>query len=148
MAKNRFNFDQVGAKAKAAIALTMRDGSIEAKNHFLKSFTDGGFTDASLQKWAPRARETKRTKGKGVLIHTGALRRSIRVQVFDATHFVVVSDMGLPSGKDYAPVHNYGLRAGRKPGFTMPRRKFMGRSVVLENKIRAKLITRLNLCFK
>lgn len=148
MALDKFDFDKKGPLVRAAIASVMRDGSIDAKNHFLKSFTNAGFTDSSLVKWAPRKRETKRTKGKAILIQTGALRRSIRVLVFDSRHFVVVSDMGLPGSKDYAPVHNYGLRAGRGAGFIMPQRRFMGRSVVLENKIRNKLITKLNLCLK
>ena len=144
---NKFGFDLTSNKILKSISNVMKDGSIEAKNHFMKSFTDGGFTDQQLVKWQPRKKETAKTKGKGVLIASGALRRSIRVSQLSALSFTVVSDLGLPTNKDYAPVHNFGLRAGRGKGFIMPQRRFMGDSQVLQKKIYDNLVRQINKVF-
>lgn len=100
----------------------------EAKNHFLQSFRDGGFTDRSLSKWKPRKVNTKNNIGRGILVKTGNLRRSIKVRYvsFDK---VIIGSYGL----DYAATHNYGLNVR---GFKMPKRQFIGNSVQLENRMK------------
>jgi len=100
----------------------------EAKNHFLQSFRDGGFTDRSLSKWKPRKVNTKNNIGRGILVKTGNLRRSIKVRYvsFDK---VIIGSYGL----DYAATHNYGLNVR---GFKMPKRQFIGNSAQLENRMK------------
>ena len=100
----------------------------EAKNHFLKSFRDGGFTDRNLSKWKPRKANAKNNIGRGILVKTGNLRRSIKVRYvsFDK---VIIGSYGL----DYAATHNYGLNVR---GFKMPKRQFIGNSVQLENRMK------------
>ena len=44
--------------------------------------------------------------------------------------------------KDYAAVHNYGLRSGRGAGFMMPKRQFIGHSKVLLSNIRKLIMKR------
>jgi len=99
----------------------------EAKNHFLQSFRDGGFTDRSLSKWKPRKVNTKNNIGRGILVKTGNLRRSIKVRYvsFDK---VIIGSYGL----DYAATHNYGLNVR---GFKMPKRQFIGYSGKLNRQI-------------
>ena len=103
----------------------------EAKNHFLQSFRDGGFTDRNLSKWKPRKVNTKNNIGRGILVKTGNLRRSIKVRYVSFDR-VVIGSYGLV----YAAVHNYGQRAGRGKGFKMPKRQFIGNSVQLENRMK------------
>lgn len=101
----------------------------EAKNHFLKSFRDQGFTDNSLQRWKPR--KSNRDVGRGILIKTGKLRRSIKVSSVSWNR-VVIGSYGLK----YASVHNYGEMAGRGKGFKMPKRQFIGNSKQLEKRMK------------
>jgi len=103
----------------------------EAKNHFLQSFRDGGFTDRNLSKWKPRKVNAKNNIGRGILIKTGNLRRSVKVRSVSWNR-VVIGSYGLK----YASVHNYGERAGRGKGFKMPKRQFIGNSVQLENRMK------------
>lgn len=48
----------------------------------------------------------------------------------------------------YAPVHNFGLNAGRGNGFKMPKRQFIGNSVELEKIIETKIFNEINKIFK
>lgn len=93
---------------------------VEATNHFTKSFANQGFTDETLSKW-PR-RKSLRDIGRGILIKTGNLRRSIRV--ISRTFRSVTIGSDLP----YAQTHNDGLRVR---GHKMPKRQFIGNSGVL-----------------
>jgi phage gpG-like protein len=110
----------------------------EAVNFFTLNFRRQGFLDSSLEKWKPRKGEharhkntTKKDKeGRNILVGKGTgikLSRSIRVLRKTRNSAVIGSSL------IYAAVHNYGLRAGRS-GFTMPIRKFVGRSKKLEQK--------------
>lgn len=67
--------------------------------------------------WPKRKRETRRSKGKQILVNTGKLYRSI--QVVDAKNF---GSLGIP----YARIHNYGgsiEQAARSDNFVHPRYK-------------------------
>ena len=79
----------------------------------------------------------KRTgKQRGLLVQSGALRRSIRVGVATWDKIEVGS-----YGIEYAQIHNRGGRGvafGKYP-FQMPKRQFIGTSRVLNDKI-SKLI--------
>jgi phage gpG-like protein len=97
------------------------------KNHFVKGFRDGGFTDEILDPWEARKTKNKsdrRTnKVRAILVKTGALRGSIRVMSATFDKIEVGTDLV------YAARHNQGL-AG------MPQRKFIGSSAQLTKKIR------------
>lgn len=99
-------------------------------NWFLEGFRKGGRqTDDSLSGWAPRQTTAKRNQGRGILIDTGALRRS--VQVLKATWKEIIIGT-----KDiaYAARHNEGLKG-------MPQREFIGDSKKL-NKENEKLLAK------
>ena len=98
-----------------------------AKNHYLKGFRDGGFTDRTLDPWAKRKRPNKadrrNSRSRALLVDKGHLRRSIRV-VRATWGRIEVGSTGIP----YAGYHNKG--SGK-----LPRRQFVGRSKVLNDKI-------------
>lgn len=113
-----------------------------ARIHFRNSFRDGGFTDSTLEKWQPRKADSlpqttkawRESQGRAVLVGVGSkgggdLRRSLRVLHVTKGSVTIGSDL------IYAGVHNYGLRAGRGAGFTMPKREFVGDSKQLNDKI-------------
>jgi phage gpG-like protein len=145
-----------------------------AKNHFLGGFRQGtqrggGFTNDSLGGWTPRKRETRKSRNKGLLMSTGHLRRSIGV-LSRTWSAITIGTRGIP----YAVIHNEGgtiaigartnimsfskrgrLTSGRKANYQqkvsirassgrMPKREYIGDSIVLNRKIKVLLIRRLN----
>lgn len=117
--------------------------SNEIKNFFLKSFRNQGFTDIHLEKWKEVKRRQEGTpeymypkkkklsrRTKAINVNTGRLRKSIRVK--SATEKkVVVGSVGV----DYAQYVNES-------------RPFMGKSKVLKDKIKKKLVVEMNKIFK
>jgi phage gpG-like protein len=76
----------------------------EAVRFFQDSFTRQGFIDTgSVEKWKARGKKAKRNT-RGILIDTGALRRSIRI-VSKGRNYVVIG-----ATQPYAQVHNEGFR--------------------------------------
>jgi phage gpG-like protein len=92
-----------------------------AVNHFTKSFSNGGFTDESLERWKPRKR-AERGKSRAVLVKSGRLRRSLRSRRLGNLAVKIMTDV------PYARVHNNG--EGR-----MPKRQFIGYSGQLNRKL-------------
>ena len=138
---NKFRLDQkIAAFKKVKDSLPIILGN-EALNFFLKSFDNGGFTDASLQKWDKRKAGAPRNNGRALLIDTGDLRRSIKVSYIGGKA-IISSDL------IYASVINYGLRSGRGAGFMMPQRKFVGRSAMLQAEMKLKIIKKISGIFK
>ena len=116
---------------------------VEAKNHYVKSFRDGGFTDDALVNWQQRKRTERSRRGnRAILVKSGDLRRSVRV--------VSKSQFSVTLGSDliYARVHNDGLRAGRGRGFTMPKRQFIGASRQLSVRLYNRFDKRIQSIFK
>lgn len=107
------------------------------KNHYLEGFRkSGGQTDASKTGWEPRQKKAKRNTGRGILVDTGALRRSITV--LKATwKEIIIGTQRIA----YAERHNEGL-AG------MPKREFIGDSKELNEKNKKILVTLLNKIFR
>lgn len=126
------------AKMKLQTKAILAVAANEAVNHFKANFKVGGFVDRSVEKW--KKRKGNKDPGRGVLIGKGSgrLKRSIKRSSLSATR-TVIGVSGTPN--KYASVHNFGLRSGRGRGFTMPQRKFMGESQVLNKKI-SRLIKR------
>jgi len=115
---------------------------ILAKNHFIESFSNQGFTDESLERWQPRKRtERSRMGNRAILVKSGRLRRSIRSKRFGFLSVKILTDV------PYASVHNNGERSGRGRGFKMPKRQFIGYSGVLNRKIIAKFDSKIKQIF-
>jgi len=102
-----------------------------AKNHFLQSFKDEGFTDKSLSKWKKRSTKNRsdrrNSNRRNLLVNRGHLRRSIKVGKASFNRIEVGS-----YGVKYAPYHNRG--EGRQP-----KRQFVGKSHVMNQKIRKRV---------
>ena len=121
----------------------------DAKNHFVRSFRNQGFEDASIEKWQPRkgeimssgiAKVRKKDKSsRAILVKTGDLRRSIRV--INKSYRSITLGSDLP----YAQIHNDGLygNAYGKYRFKMPKRQFIGHSKKLIDRLRDKLDKRI-----
>jgi phage gpG-like protein len=98
----------------------MREMTIKVARNSERFFGDNfrrqGFLDATLEKWRQRKREDA---GRAILVKSGALRRSIFIEV--ASRGLIRLASNLP----YSSVHNEGTAK-------MPQRKFMGQSKALD----------------
>jgi phage gpG-like protein len=127
---NKFNFGGMDKKAKQAMKEAITIIANDAKNHYIKSFKDGGFTDDKFEAWKPRKKETKDTIGRAILTSQKAdLKKSIIDRINLSQLKVVFS-----SDLIYAPIHNYGLmgKAWGKHPFKMPQRQFIGKSAKVD----------------
>lgn len=144
---DKFNFEKVisnFAKLKTTLPVVIAN---EAQNFFAKSLQQGGFTDKSFKAWEPRANETKKTKGKAILVKTGKLRRAVQNSIREKTFSkirLMIDGATIP----YASVHNNGERSGRGAGFQMPKRQFIGDSEELRKKQRATIIKQIDKVWK
>lgn len=75
-----------------------------SRNFFVASWDRQGWLDAGLESWPPRARETKRSKGKAILVDRGFLRRAVRNSIREVNWNKVRLVVDLP----YAAIHNDG----------------------------------------
>ena len=106
-----------------------------AQNHFKEAFrygVGGKRTDASLGGWAERkhkSRADKRYKGKNraLLVETGTLRDSIKKKKIGYGKFMIYANE-----TEYGVIHNEGLG-------NIPKREFIGKSEVLENRIEKRI---------
>lgn len=125
-----FNFKKKIARFKAnKKKLPVAIGAL-AKSHYLASFRNEGFTDTTLSPWAGRKRGNRSDRNnkarRGLLVDKGHLRHSIRV-VRATWNRIEAGSTGIK----YARFHNRGEG--------QPKRQFVGRSVVLNNKIRNRI---------
>jgi len=122
------------AKFKKEIKKILILSAEEAVQFFQANITGRqGFLDRKVKKWPKRKRNVD--PGRNILVGKGGgakLWKSISRTTLSARS-VTIGIKGEP--KDYASVHNYGLRAGRGKGFIMPKRQFMGESKTLNKKI-------------
>ena len=143
--------EQFSSKIKQhSIALTRlfeRDLPIiigrEAVSYFKKNFQNEGW---ERNKWKEvKRRENPWTRGaartrKILTGKTADLGRSIQ-------YTAELGKATIHSDLIYAAVHNWGLKAGRGAGFTMPQRKFIGESEELNIKIKEIVENKINLIF-
>lgn len=111
---------------------------VEAEAFHAENFRKEGFTDTGFTPWAPRKRPDKNPARRALLVKSGAMRRhatkgSVRGKQVDFTFPLA-----------YMKVHNEGGKAGRGKGFQMPKRQFVGKSAVLEQRIQRKVLALLN----
>lgn len=147
---SKFNFEKKLKdleKTKKIVAKGL--GSLSVA-FFKESFrgSQAGFIDEGLKKWKEVKRREKGAKAKtssrtrAILVKTGQLKNSIKVQ--SATFEKIT----IGSYKKYAAVHNFGLKAGRGLGFTMPKRQFVGNSAQLTKKHLTFIKENINKAFK
>jgi phage gpG-like protein len=118
------------------------DIGITAVQHYKKAFHDEAFSDKS-EKDMPWQEVKRRKNGKGA-----AAKRKILTgetgELAEATYYSKDSSgVDITNPKIYAPVHNEGLNAGRGKGFKMPKRQFIGKSVLMMRKITTKIESRM-----
>jgi phage gpG-like protein len=115
------------------IALRFIDGNFRAQ----------GYQGTSFIRWAVRKAQTKKNKGRAILVGSGRMRRGFRKQVRGSAEVAIINDTV------YADVHNAGLRSGRGAGFDMPKRQMVpiepNDSPVLVNALRRDIINQLQM---
>ncbi|MDR1917015.1 MAG: phage virion morphogenesis protein [Synergistaceae bacterium] len=123
----------------------------EAVNHFKESFKNEGFEDKQVVKWADVERRDPASKWHGHSGQTGKFStartqapilsgetRELRESI---SYVKIPTGARITNDTPYAAVHQFGLQAkiyGKK-AFTMIARPFMGKSVVLKEKIEGKI---------
>jgi len=128
---------KINAFKKLERTLPKRVGNI-ALNHFLQSWDDEAFSDATKgsDAWAKRKTQTKRDKTAGrrqLLIQTGHLKRSMRVAPAPTFRRIAVGSYGIK----YATFHNNGTSK-------LPKRQFVGRSRLLNTRIKKLIRTEIS----
>ena len=119
-----------------------------ARDYYTKNFQNEAW---ERQKWQEVQRRQSHTRAyrysssarrsrKILTGSTGNLGRSIQYKPARGS-VEVFSDV------EYAAVHNFGLRAGRGSGFTMPKRQFIGESEELNDIIKEEINNHLNKIF-
>jgi len=125
MAKTEINipvkeFSAFLQKYPQAIAIT-------AQNHSRKNWERQGYYEgATFNRWKGRKRETRKTRGKAVLVSSGNLRQGIKATTISASMVVIKSTARSPSPKgfDYGSVHNEGISP-------QPKRTFLNDNAIL-----------------
>jgi phage gpG-like protein len=121
----RWNFKEEKTKLKKLKKKLPRAIAVIAKNHYVKSFKEGGFTDKSFKKWAVRKGNTDPGRatliGDGKKQQAGTLRDSIEIRRD------TFKDIRVGTNNPYAKYHNKGQ--GHK------KRQFIGESRVVTNKV-------------
>lgn len=143
MKAKKFNMKGLDKKVRTALETSLILIGNEAKNQFTDNFKKQGFEDKAVEPWKPRKKGEKRA-GRAILVKSGDLRRSIHVGRINksALSIRIMTDL------KYASVHNFGERAGRGNGFKMPKRKFIGDSFKLNEKVKRIVVKKLDSVFK
>lgn len=132
-----FNFDKSKQAFETFKTKAPQVLANDSLNHFSEGFRmNGGKTEASKTGWEPRKQNAKRNSGRGILIDTGALRRSLKVISATWKNIVIGS-----VGTAYAERHNEGLSG-------MPKREFIGDSNELNEKNKKTLVRLLTSVFR
>lgn len=126
----------------------------DAIRFFKDSFTNQGFTNSGFTPWTARKNERQRVmlggfkkfkksdkESRNILVKTGALRRSIFGKVFGKRIYI-------QSDSTYAEIHNEGGMAGRNKSAKIPRRKFIGESMMINKQIEAICYREIRKCFR
>jgi phage gpG-like protein len=120
-------------------------------NETVTNFRRGGFFG---KKWKPRRPDAPRNEGRGILIDSGRLFRSIRILTRTLKTVVVGSTV------PYAAVHNQGLKVRKRPArkgrskrrggasFKMPKRQFIGESKTLSKRLNKLMRDEIKKAFK
>lgn len=126
MRMTKFNFDDILQKAKH-IDLSLSLGNT-AKNEFLDNFKKESFDS---QSWNKRKKETRKSKGKKILVNTGRLRKDVANAVQNGIKNSNKS-FTLVVKNNYAGYLNEGTDR-------MQKRKFVGTTLELNKKLLLKI---------
>lgn len=176
MAKNKLDISKKVKEIQKALTKIMTIAENDVKNHFVGSFRRQGWIDRTFEPWQKRRhsdRDTKRRGNRAVLVQSGDLRRSIRVSQRSKHAITFTSDLPYSSIHNYGgtthPTVTPRMRGWARYRFketkntmfaaiantklskltvNIPKRKFMGNSVFLTNKVKGKIINNLNNAFK
>lgn len=150
----------------------------EALAVFDDNFANGGFTDKVFIRWKPRKGDTEnkgrrlgdggRQQGRAILIKTGALRRSLRVAYAlpqavrfaagnqDVAYAGIHNDGGKITGsvsvKSFERQSKKGMQTvkahTRTANTTMPRRRFIGPSEKVMDRLSRRFFSEMNLLWQ
>ena len=129
--QNKFNLNKLASKVKTAEQKAIVIIGNEARNFFVENFRKQGFDDRTVEKWQPRKRSDKKP-GRAILVKSGDLPRSIIRRPPNKANLIVK----ITSDLKYARRHNEGIK--------MPKRRFIGDSFNLNEKMKKILINQLN----
>tara|TARA_R110002167_G_scaffold28586_1_gene95909 strand:- start:136 stop:612 length:477 start_codon:yes stop_codon:yes gene_type:complete len=123
----------------------LMDAAIAAEEHFDESFDNEGFNDGGhVEGWTPLAPSTIEGKGHDTILkNTGKLRRSRSKRIMPPSSGGRIARISY--SRPYARLQNRGGK--NKEGYTVPARKFIGTSRVLNGRIRSILKNRINRLF-
>ncbi|MBK9479837.1 MAG: phage virion morphogenesis protein [Bacteroidetes bacterium] len=171
---NKFDMGKVEKQVRTQLEASLVLMGRTAKTFFTDNFRKQGFEDRGVSKWDARKKETKKSQGRAILVKTGDLRRSIKLDTINRANLSVRISSDLP----YSRVHNDGNEgivhsvgfhtrtATRKVGnkrvkrmstqnvkehFRIggtPQRQFIGDSWSLNEKVKKVIVTNLNKAFK
>lgn len=135
MASQRFNNKQIidtqSKEVQQAIRTWFQFAEAESLRFYKRSFTNQGFTNNALVRWAPR----KKQQAWPILVKTGKLLNSIRILSRGKNYFIIGTDL------KYADYHNEGTNR-------LPQRQFIGESNTLAANLLAKLDRAIKSVFK
>ena len=118
--------------------IVKREGLLFISSNFKKQ----GFEKkrGQVDKWKPKKKIKRKDKRKSqaTLVDRGHLRRTWDTETTDTPEKVIFQ-----SSHPAAAVHNEGLKSGRPPGFTMPKRQMIGESDALSANIKAKVYSEM-----
>lgn len=139
MAK-KFDFDKVLREFQKKRSQLPRMIAKEAVNFSNDAFRRGGWTDDTFDPWVARKRPNKADRATGrrraLLVDSGNLRRSIRASKTSFNEIRIGA-----YGIAYATYHNQGTDK-------MAKRKFLGKSAVLNKKISSIIRREIASCFQ
>lgn len=148
-------FNLINRVTKAVSQLPRR-AAVLAVAFSKQRFRDQAWVDNSTEVWKKRAKgwktESRKRQGRAILVDTGRLKRSIRTVSVDDSRAIIGTDV------PYARAHNDGFRGqvtqqvrgftragkrgshhvrahSRKRNVTLPRRRFLGTSAILDKQL-------------
>jgi phage gpG-like protein len=142
-----FNFGNINRRVDNSLKRAILKIGANAVVFFRRNFDNEGFTNVTNQRWQARKATGKRALRHKILNKSGALKASIRVRTaVSALTTVVSSDM------DYSNIHNADSAAERQgkawgTPFTMPQRKFIGDSEVMDKQMEKIILTEIDKLF-
>ena len=125
---NKFNFDRIRFAIPEKNKKIMEALAMEAKNYFVGSWKRQAFDGVS---WAKRKTETKKSKGKAILVNKGTLRKAVNNSLKSVTDKKVIFEVNMPKGEKYPQYLNEGTD-------NMVARPFMKNSKELNEILRKK----------
>jgi len=145
--KGSFNINKSIARFQRLKPRLPRQIANQALNFFGKSFRQGGFADKVFKRWPKRFKRLSRLRSSRTIKEAATLVKSGHLRGAWAVLSASFSKISVGTrGVRYARRHNEGLtdRLGRK----MPKRKFIGKSTILERKLERRIVKEIDKTFK